>query len=173
METMGFWENLRLGAIASLYVSLFGVPFTLALSGAWALVLKIDHSKWLIPATRHRPERKVRYVVLAVLGGIAGDFAAVDSRAIGEWWICRTQHRLCNEGQGGLMLIFSVPVLAVLGALVAWGWTWLSLRIPPHQPWASIFCYRGSLRWLNLLLALIIPTAFWAFVTLGLIRATL
>lgn len=167
------WKILFISVVATPLVSLFGLPFSLALSGAYALVRRADSSSWMLPASPSRSVRRVPFLLLAVLGGLGGNAAAFNSILIGEWWICRTQRQLCYDGQGGIILVVTVPVLAIVGALIAWGWTWLTLRVAPHHPWASIFRYSGSLRWLNWLLALVVPVAFWALVTFGLIRVTL
>jgi hypothetical protein len=67
MGSSGFWQTLPLDIYVSLYISLFGLPFTLGLARAWALVLRTDGSKWVIPATPDKPARNVHYFLLEVL----------------------------------------------------------------------------------------------------------
>ena len=43
------WNVLWLSVYISLFSSLFGLPFTLGLAWAWALALRAENAKWLIP----------------------------------------------------------------------------------------------------------------------------
>jgi hypothetical protein len=120
---------------------------------------------WFIPSEDGQPPRKVHYVLLGVAGGLCGEIVAVASLSFGEWWICFTQHQLCNDGQGGIALVFTLPVLSFFGSLLALAWTWVSLRIASDSVFASVFRYSGRKRWGNWLVAIAIQLAFWPTLT--------
>ena len=106
-----------LGAVLGVFfaflgASAFGVPFAMIPGGFLAIILRSSGENWMVPATPSSAESKVHYIRLSLFGGLAGVLAAVVSLFAGEWWICYSERQLCNDGQGGLALIFTIPVLA-------------------------------------------------------------
>ena len=156
-----------------LIASVFGFPFAMIPGGFLAMVLKASGENWMVPATPSLAESKVHYLWLSLFGGLAGVLAALVSLVAGEWWICYSERQLCYDGQGGLVLIATIPVLAFCGAFASLLWTWLTLRIAPTKLWASIFRYSGQYRYLNRAYSVLVPIFFWVFITYVVYRITL
>ena len=151
------------------YGALFGLipPFGLALAK------RLERKQWLIPESRDKYEARVPYFILGILGGIAGAIVAVGTLAGSEQWICYSQHQLCNDGQGGILLIFTLPFFSIVCSSIALVWTSWSFRIPEESAWASIFRYSGKRRTLNWLCAVTTQIVFWSFFTAAVFRITL
>ncbi len=158
---------------ATLIFSAFGLGFAMIPPLALGIVLEASSINWRIPATQHTAESKVHYVWLSILGGLAGTFSAVSALIVGEWWLCYSEKQLCYDGQGDLVLIFTVPVLAFCGALASLFWTWFTLRLAPTRLWASFFRYSGPNRLLNRAYSLLVPIFLWLFTTYAVYRITL
>ena len=61
-------------------------------------------------------------------------------------WLCYKHYAVCHDGQSGFALLILVPLCVLSGSVLSLAWTWLSLRIPRHKVWASIFSYAGPNR---------------------------
>ena len=118
------------------------------------------------------PGLKLRFwkkVFLGVFGGAAGQITAIAMLFPAESSWCRdmyAQGSYC-DGQGPLVLIFTVPLCAILGSCAAILWTWYSLRIRANSPWASVFSFCGGNRALNLGLAVAVQAVYWAIFALA------
>ncbi|MDE3199988.1 MAG: hypothetical protein KGN79_03620 [Acidobacteriota bacterium] len=141
--------------------------------GALKLIDRFEMRPWMYTPRGREAQKNVPVWIPAFIGGMAGAYVAVSSLALGEWWICKTQGRLCNDGQGGIALLFTLPALSFAGSAIALGWTWLTLKIPSRCLGASILIYDGRLRLLNWLLGLALAFAFWAAVTFILMKLSL
>jgi hypothetical protein len=169
---MGFAEVLTDTLFAALWFSWVALLIAALPPAGVALILKGRGSRWTIPANEKVGERKIHYVTLGLLGGLAGEISAICSLSFGEWWVCRTEHQLCNDGQGGMALIFTIPALSLFGSIITLLWTWASLRIPADMPWASVFSYSGTRRSLNWICAIAIQLIFWSLLTFAVFRLT-
>jgi hypothetical protein len=112
--------------------------------------------------------------LLGILGGFAGEITgvAVFPSANSNW--CRdmsAQGSHC-DGQGGLVLIFTVPLCAIIGSCASILWTWISVTIPAKKPWASIFNYGGGNRAMNVVFAVAVQALYWAIFALAIYRFT-
>ena len=76
---------------------------------------------------------------------------------------CRLLNRGC-DGQGGMMLMFYVPVMFSVGALIGIWWTRFTVRLPATTVYASVFTYRGPHPWVNRALAAILSIGPWVLV---------
>lgn len=130
---MEIQETLEGAFYASVWLSWIAV--IIALVPAWAI------------AGASRMHRRA-YWVACLLGGLAGEFCAVNSLFIGLWFHCRRQNP-CNTAQGDLALIFLIPLETCSGSLLASGFTWLTLRITERSPSNRIF--RGAAWTLSIL----------------------
>jgi hypothetical protein len=103
-------------------------------------------------------------MLMGLLGGIAGEITAIAVFPLAESMWCKdmfAQGPYC-DGQGPLVLIFTIPGCAILGSCTSMVWTWYSLHIPANKPWASAFSYRGGNRVLNIGFAVAVQVAYWA-----------
>ncbi len=76
---------------------------------------------------------------------------------------CRVLSRGC-DGQGAIMLIFYVPFMFAVGALIGTLWTRFTVRLPVTTVYASVFTYRGPHSWVNRALAAILSIGPWVLV---------
>lgn len=116
------------------------------------------------------PRNKFPYLLAGLLGGIAGEFCATSSMFLGDWWSCRSDPRFCYDGQADMGLIYTIPALSLLGSIAALIWTSFTLRVRPDLPWASVFRYTGSRRFLNLACAVAPQLLFWPLLALATFR---
>ena len=72
--------------------------------------------------------RKLKYFIAGLFGGVGGEFCAVHSTFLSIWIWCQSQHP-CNDAQGGIILIFLIPVETFVGSLLATAFMWLTLRV--------------------------------------------
>lgn len=101
---------------------------------------------------------------LGVLGGIIGEVMAIAMYCPAESSWCRdmsAQGSYC-DGQGPMVLIFAIPLCAIVGSCASMLWTWYSLSIQANHPWASVFSYCGGSRTVNVRFAIAIQTVYWA-----------
>jgi hypothetical protein len=169
---MNFHEVICGTIFVTLWFSWVSLLFAALPVGIVALLLKGGKLHWIPPRCGEASAPKIHYVIIGLLGGLAGEFVAVSSLVIGEWWICYTQHQLCNDGQGGIVLVFTIPALSLMGGTVALIWTRISLRIPAERPWASVFRYSGPSRLINWSFAIAIQLIFWTLFMVGFYRLT-
>jgi hypothetical protein len=139
----------------------FGLAFGLVPPLAVALSNRLTGSRWLIPASRDRYEAKVPYFILGLFGGIGGAFLAFATLAGALEWECYAHKFGCNDGQGGIALIFTVPIISVVCSALALCWTALSFRIREESVWASVFRYSGERRLVNWVCAISIQIVHW------------
>ena len=103
-------------------------------------------------------------VLLGSLGGFVGEILAVAVYPLAESAWCRdefAQGSYC-DGQGPLVLIFTLPLCAIVGSCVSMIWSWYSFGIRADTPWASVFSYCGSSRARNLGFAVAVQIMYWA-----------
>jgi hypothetical protein len=164
MENM-LWTALWFSPLGALLGLL--PPLGLALSN------RSQETRWLIPASRYKQGVKVPYFLLGTAGGCGGAIVALLTLVGALEWECYTRHFGCNDGQGGIMLIFTVPCFAIVCSSLALVWTSLSFRIPEASIWASVFRYSGERRLMNWLCALAIQASFWGILVAVVFRMTL
>jgi len=101
---------------------------------------------------------------LGEVGGLVGAIASIAAlySAEPQWCADMSAKGSYCDGQGGLILIFTLPVATVVGVIVAMLWSWSSLRISANSPWTSVFSYRGENRAKNVGIAIAIQIAYWA-----------
>ncbi len=112
---MEFWETVRTSIVASIFCSWIASPFV----GVSALVITFAQP----PGIGRRC-----YLAANLAGGIAGEFCAVFSLFFSEMLFCQA-HPSCNTAQGGIVLIFFIPLETCVGSLLALGCTWLTLKM--------------------------------------------
>ena len=113
-------------------------------------------------------------VFLGTLGGIVGEITAIAMLFPAESSWCKdmsAQGSYC-DGQGPMVLILTVPLSAILGSCASIVWTWHSLHIRANNPWASVFCYCGRNRTLNVGIAIAIQALYWAIFALAIYHYT-
>ncbi len=164
-------DDVLAGVFATLWFSWVAVPFALIPVGIVAMVARSEDSRWRIPV-KDGPDRKIHYVLLGLAGGILGEFTATSSLFLASWWDCRIGDPVCHDGQSGMLLIVTIPVLSFFGSVISLLWTWISLGVAPSKPWASVFLYDGPNRQLNRILAVAIPIMFWSLSTLVITHMT-
>jgi hypothetical protein len=158
------------GVIALLPFGLiFGLvpPLFMALSNRWT------GSQWLIPSSRNRYDAQVPCFELGIMGGIGGAFVAFVTLMSALEWECYSRHIGCNDGQGGIELIFTLPILSVVCSTLALVWTSLSFRIPEESVWASLYRYSGQRHLMNWVCAIAIQAIYWVLVSAVVFRGTL
>ena len=153
----------------TLWFSWLSLPFAVLPPCVLAIILKTKKSSWKTSTSQHR----VHYFLLGLLGGIVGEYVAVSTLCIGEEWICHTLNQLCNDGQGGLAFIFTIPFCSFVCSGLALFWTWLSLRFREDAPWASVFQYSGPSRLLNWNFAIAIQLVYWSLFWFGFFYLTI
>jgi hypothetical protein len=163
-------EGLQSAAFATAWFSWVAVLIALIPVMFVAAASRESGSRWRIPGKDGKSDRKVHYVLLGLIGGLAGEFTAVISLFISTWWACRTGNQVCHDGQAGMVLIVTIPVLSFLGSILSLVWTWISLGFASNRLWASLFRYDGPNRLLNRVLATAIQIIFWPLFTLVIVR---
>ncbi len=117
-------------------------------------------------------------IILCGFGGLTGAIIAIAVFPFANSNWCRdmsAQGSHC-DGQGGLILIITVPLCIVIGSCASILWTWISVAIPAQKPWASIFSYGGGNRAMNVAFAVAIQILYWtifALITYSLTRSLL
>ncbi|HKF48839.1 MAG TPA: hypothetical protein VKB38_15880 [Terracidiphilus sp.] len=160
-------------AYLTLIFFLYALPFAALPAGVLAAGLSPQGRVWMCTPIGEGERRKIPYFRLCLLGGLGGEILAIASLAYGEEWICYTRQQLCNDGQGVLVFIFTIPVFSLIGSVAALGWTWLSLRISENTPWSSIFRYSGPNRSLNWACAITAQTLIWLLAGFCAFRTTI
>lgn len=156
-----------------LYLMCFLIMFLLLFTVIPSLIFSVLNVSWKNAGI----DRKLTFwkkIILGILGGLAGEIAAIAVLPLAESKWCRdmsAQGSHC-DGQGPLVLIFTVPLCAILGSCASMLWTWISVGIPAHKPWASIFSYCGGNRALNMAFAVAIQALYWAIFALAVYRFT-
>ena len=146
---------------STLSFSWVAIPFALVPVGFVAMKAREPNSRWRIPSANGTAVRKIPYVWLGILGGIAGEIVAVNSLFFAGWWSCHRGSELCHDEQSWMLLMFSLPALSFFGSLLSLTWTWFTLGINTREPFASVFLYEGPNRFLNRVVALGIQLIFW------------
>ena len=148
------------------------VPVWILLAGAQVLRSSLN-----------RPEKNVavrpalvfwKKLLFGALGGVIGEVIAIAVYRPAEASWCRdmaAQGSYC-DGQGPLILAFTVPLCGIIGSCVATVWTWFSLRISSESPYASVFSYRGENRARNAAIAVAVQLAYWSLFALAAYRVT-
>lgn len=122
-------------------------------------------------------DRKLTFwkkLFLGILGGFAGEITAIAVYPLAESKWCRemsAQGSYC-DGQGVLVLIFTVPLCAMIGSCASMLWTWVSMGIRANHPWASVFSYCGRNRALNVGFAAAVQVLYWTIFALAAYRLT-
>jgi len=100
---------------------------------------------------------------LGILGGIAGEVMSIAMYWLADSSWCRdmsSQGSYC-DGQGPMVLVYTVPLSAILGSCDSMLWTCCSVAMPSNRSWASIFSYRGNNKALNVGFAIAVQIAYW------------
>ncbi len=162
---MHFWDDLRTGLSAAPGISL--IAFLIAVIPSFLLSNLIGTSTASVPSTGANPigHRPLHLPLIGFLGGMGGAFVAFNSLFFWLDWECAQQPQPCNSAQGDMGLIYLLPILTVLGVLIAQVWTRLSLLIPEHWIAASVFRYSGPHRIFNWLFAIAVQLLFWPALT--------
>src|SRR5271170_1034099 len=98
---MKVFEEIVTSIVATLWFSWASLPFAAVPPGVLAFIFKGTDFRWVVPPTEKSAERKVRYFVLALIGGLAGEAVAVNSLFLGTDRSCRLGHQACHDGQTG------------------------------------------------------------------------
>lgn len=170
---MRFWNIFSATLWGTLWFSWVALIFAAIPAGIAKLVLSDVKIPKRILVNDEKAECKAPFFRLGLLGGIAGEFVAISSLFIGEWWICKTRGQLCYDGQGGMALVVTIPALSVIGSVAAIVWTWFTLRIPTERLGASIFAYTGPSRGLNWSAGFLLTFGFWCLLWLVAYRVVL
>ena len=109
---MSVSETLRATLSASLWLSWIAL-----------LIAILPTILVMVAAERHRWQ----YLIVGVLGSVAGEFCGVASLFLSLWFSCLGQGQACNTAQGDMGLIITLPVGSLLGCLFALFWTWRTL----------------------------------------------
>jgi len=120
---MDFWETLKVSTSASLWLSWIAMLIAAVLTFAIACSSRI-HRRY--------------YSLSGILGGVAGEFCAVNSLFIGRWLWCRGQNP-CNTAQGDIALIYLLPLGTCSGCLLASCFTAMTLRVIQLSPSDRLF----------------------------------
>jgi hypothetical protein len=86
---------------------------------------------------------RLQYLIVGLLGGIAGESCGVASLFLSLYFSCLGQQN-CNTAQGDMGLLITLPVGSILGCLFTLFWTWATLNIASDSPWAWISHYSGA-----------------------------
>ena len=107
-----------------------------------------------------------RYFVYVILGGIGGAVGIIVALIAELDWECWHKNIGCNDGQGGIVLIFLVPVMFVVGSLLGSLWPWLKAKIPP----SSILSlnYIGAQKVQSRIVGWTLPLGLWVIFCFGL-----
>src|SRR5271156_6762801 len=130
-------------------VSWLGLLIAALPSVGLGLYLKGKGSRSSVPANETGGERNIPYVSVGLLGGLMGEITAVCSLSVGTWWSCFKGDQLCHNGQAGMVLIPTIPLLSFFCSIFR---PIVDLGKPSdsgEQPLTSIFRYSGSRRLLN------------------------
>lgn len=130
-----------------------GIFVTLRLSGI---------INWKVPAHGTWPEKalsSIRLMLMSWLGSFLGVILAIVSFFAADYWDYLRYPDRVRDGQGVLVLIFSVPVCGLLaGVLVVVGYR-LCLCSPTERLWSAPWLYSGSKRIANMSVASAVPVA--------------
>jgi hypothetical protein len=74
---MSIWNGLVSSLFATLSFSWIALIIAALPPACVGVVLKTKETQWAIPASSEICERKVHYVAMALLGGLAGEFCAI------------------------------------------------------------------------------------------------
>lgn len=152
---------------------LTGLPAWILLAGAQVVRASLNKSR---PGETAKPTLPFwKKLLLGTLGGAIGEVVAISvcSPALSRWCRDLSAQGYSCDGQGSLILIFTIPVCALLGSCVSTVWTMYSLRIPAQKAHASVFTYRGENRALNVAVAIAIQAAYWSLFALAGYRLSL
>jgi hypothetical protein len=161
---MNYLNAIRDSAHEFLALWWLSLLFAAVPPGALAIALAAKNKRWLV-VFENGTERKVRYGILGLAGGLAGGFTAVFSLVLGMAWFCYKQYAVCHDGQAGFALIFTIPMLSMFGSGLSLLWTRWTLQGARNRLWASIFCYSGQWPGLNFIGAIVIQLVYWAIFT--------
>jgi hypothetical protein len=119
----------------------------------------------LLAMTIASKPHRLQYLIAGFLGSLAGEFCGVASLFLSLWLSCRGQSQ-CNDAQGGMGLIITVPAGSLLGCVFALFWTWMSLKVHSESAWAWVFRYSGANEVKNWICVIGVPMAIWVLTTL-------
>ncbi|HEX8713115.1 MAG TPA: hypothetical protein VF730_14645 [Terracidiphilus sp.] len=111
-------------------------------------------------------------LALGALAGFIGEVVAIGMFFSALSKICRyelARGSYCS-GEEPLILVFAVPLCAVVASCISMFWTWRSMRIRSNSRWASVFSYSGKDRAMNAGCAVIVQAIFWASFTFAVYR---
>jgi hypothetical protein len=105
---------------------------------------------------------------LATFGALLAELIAVlaYTPAEAKWCADMTARGTYCDGQGPMILIFSVPLCAVLASCISSSWSWYRLRPSAKSPWAAVFSYRSPIGILNIGVAVAIQMLYWGIFAL-------
>jgi len=132
---------------------------------SWIALLIAILPTTLVMAAAERHHR-LQYLIVGVLGSVAGEFCGVASLFLSLWFSCLGRGQACNTAQGDMGLIITLPVGSLLGCLFALFWTRATLRIASDSPWAWVSRYSGASRFKNWSFTIGVPVAFWVLTTI-------
>src|SRR5262249_25508585 len=121
---MDLLEVVRTSIMAMIGLSWISIPIASASAFGLGLAFAPRSRRWT-------------YFISAMLGGIAGGFCAICGVFLSLSMWCSHHPQPCNDAQGGIILIFMLPVGIVCSSLLASWWTRLTMKIPEESPWAS------------------------------------
>ena len=143
---MEMLEVLRTSIVGSIVFSLVGLPIACVSAFVFGTAFAPRIYRW-------------HYILAGLLGGLGGEFCAVSSVFLSLSMWCSHHPQPCNDAQGGIVLIFLLPIGVIGGSLFACWWTRLTIKIPEKSVWTSIFIYSGPSRVLNWCCAMTVPVA--------------
>ena len=127
----------------------------------------------MIDALRGRDKLNLTrfYFSSAVGSGGAGVGSVVVAVFAGLVWDCKFRNLGCNDGQGGVILVFLAPVMFIVGCGLGCVATWVRLKLPDESILSSVYVYSGPQERLNRNVDRVLRFGFWSLVCLGLFVA--
>lgn len=152
---------------ACVWFAVLALPFAAIPPLLLFSALRTMGHRWIVTQPKQGRITPVPYVRLGILGGLAGETAAVCSLFFATEWNCMRGNSACYDGQAGMVLMFTVPLLSALGSGTAILWTRIALGIPADRVFASFLCYSGPRRVMNQFISLAIVIACWGLAVLA------
>ena len=108
----------------------------------------------------------LQYLLSVFIGAIGGPAASIVAVIGALEWNCRYRDIGCHDGQGGIVLVFIVPVMFVVGALLGACWATFTTRLAPASLLSSN--YDGTQKIKSKILGLLTPLGILSSGCIGL-----
>ena len=146
---------------------LASLVFALPAGGLISALQKFGAINWSVTANGTSTEVRVssiRLLLIGLAGSLIGVLLAFISMFPADHWDRVWYPDRVRDGQGGFCIIFSAPLLGILGSLLALALYRLCLCSPPSRLWSAPWLYSGYKRAQNVSIVIAVLSSSWACV---------